>query len=372
MAKKFEAPMLVTKSAMPTLERYTKMLEKIWESSVLTNNGPLHCELAEKLKEYLKTDNITLFTNGHLALDCALRALNLKGEVITTPYTFVSTTHAISMNGLKPVFCDIKMSDYTIDETKIEELITEDTCAIVPVHVYGHPCNVEKIQEIADKHDLPVIYDAAHAFGVEIEGKGIAEFGDMSMFSFHATKVYNTIEGGAIAFNNDKFVKTLNLLKNFGISGPEDIDCIGLNAKMNEFQAAMGLANLEEIEKKIENRKQAYETYQKKLKDVPGLRLVEIPENIKYNYAYISILVDEKLFGKDRNALYDQLTEYNVFARKYFYPLITNTIPYSHTGANVPVAQYVSDHVLCLPLFGDMTVAEVEQVCDIILEIHNK
>lgn len=372
MNKKFETPMYVTKSALPTFERYTEIIRQIWDTRILTNNGPMHEKLAEELQKYLNVANVTLFTNGHLALDCAIRSLDLKGEVITTPFTFVSTTHAISMNGLTPVFCDIKMSDYTIDEDKIESLITEKTCAIVPVHVYGHPCNVEKIQEIADKHHLRVIYDAAHAFGVEVGGKGIAQFGDLSMFSFHATKVFNTIEGGAVVYNDGTYKTKLNLLKNFGISGPEDIDIIGLNAKMNEFQAAMGLANLETIDQKIENRKQAYSVYRNRLSSIPGLRFVDLPDNVTYNYSYLPVLVDETKFGMSRDALYTALTRYNVFARKYFYPLITNTVPYAQVGANVPVAQYVSDRILCLPIFGDMTPDEAGQVCDIITEIYQK
>lgn len=370
MSKKFETPMLVTKPILPEFERYSELIRQIWETKILTNMGPMHEKLVVELERYLKIQHLTLFTNGHLALDCAIRAMDLKGEVITTPFTFVSTTHAISMNNLTPVFCDIKMSDYTINEDKIEALINENTCAIVPVHVYGHPCNVEKIQKIADKYNLPVIYDAAHAFGVEIDEKGIASFGDLSMFSFHATKVFNTIEGGAVAYRDEKYRKKLNLLKNFGIRGPEDVDVIGLNAKMNELQAAMGLANLEILGQKIDNRKQIDTVYKSSLTSVPGLRFVTLPENVTYNYAYLPMLVDEKQFGKTRDELYTMLTEYNVFARKYFYPLITNTIPYAASMADVPVAQYVSDRILCLPIYGDMKAEEAEQICDIIKEIY--
>lgn len=372
MNKKFESPIFVTKPILPELDRYSQLLKQIWETKNLTNMGPMHEKLVEELEQYLKIQNVTLFSNGHLALDCAIRALDLKGEVITTPFTFVSTTHAISMNNLTPVFCDIKMSDYTMDESKIEALINEKTCAIVPVHVYGHPCNVEKIQEIADKYGLPVIYDAAHAFGVEINGKGIASFGNLAMFSFHATKVFNTIEGGAVAYNDEKYKTKLNLLKNFGIRGPENVDLIGLNAKMNELQAAMGLANLEILGQKLENRKQIDTVYKNRLSSIPGLRFVELPENITYNYAYLPVLVDETQFKKTRDELYTMLTEYNVFARKYFYPLITNTVPYAEAKADVPVAQYVSDRILCLPIFGDMRVDEAEQVCDIIKEIYTR
>ncbi len=371
MISKFEQPILVTKSSMPTFEKYTEKIKSIWQTNWLTNNGPLHNELEEALKEYLKTKNLTLFANGHLALDCAIKSLDLHGEVITTPFTFVSTAHAISMNNLKPVFCDIKLNDYTIDEDKIESLITENTSAIVPVHVYGHPCNVEKIQKIADKYNLRVIYDAAHAFGIEVDNKPISSFGDMSMFSFHATKVFNTIEGGAVAYSNENYKKRLDLAKNFGIEGPETISCIALNAKMNEFQAAMGLTNLENINQSIEHRKIVYEIYKSKLNKIDGLMFTNISDNIKYNYSYLPVLVDEKLFGKTRDALFDRLAQYNVFARKYFYPLLTDIKPYADCNSNVPNAKYAADRILCLPIYADMKPSVAEKICDIIIEIYN-
>lgn len=371
MISKFEQPILVIKSTLPSFEQYTEKIKSIWQTNWLTNNGPLHNNLEDALSKYLKAENLTLFTNGHLALDCAIKALDLKGEVITTPFTFVSTTHAISMNNLKPVFCDIKMSDYTIDEDKIESLINENTSAIVPVHVYGHPCNVEKIEKIAKKYNLRVIYDAAHAFGIEIDGRPISSFGDMSMFSFHATKVFNTIEGGAVAYRNSEYKNKLNLAKNFGIEGPERISCIALNAKMSEFHAAMGLVNLENIEKSISDRKQAYSIYRSKLNKISGLIFTNIAENIKYNYSYMPILIDEKAFGKTRDELFDRLAEYNVFTRKYFYPLITNTLPYADCNADVANARYVSERILCLPIYSDMEASVVEKICDIIIEIHN-
>lgn len=372
MINKFDSPLYVTKSTLPLIEEYIEIIRSIWENNLLTNNGPLHSKLEDALKDYLKINNITLFTNGHLALECAIKALNLDGEVITTPFTFVSTAHAISTNHLVPVFCDIKMSDYTIDETKIEELITEKTSAIIPVHVYGYPCNVEAIQKIADKYDLSVIYDAAHAFGVEINGIPVTEYGDLSMYSFHATKVFNTIEGGALAYSNSQYKHTLDLLKNFGIASQEDVSLIGINAKMNEFQAAMGLANLKTIDEKIQNRKIAYENYKKHLSAIPGLRMVNLLSNIKYNYSYMPILVDESAFKKTRDELYDALIEYNIFSRKYFYPLISNTEPYLKYKVKLPVAEYVSERILCLPLFGDITSAEVKHVCDVIVEIYQR
>jgi len=370
MISKFDAPLYVTKSALPSIEEYTELINNVWGTNILTNNGPLHSKLEVELKKYLNIDNITLFTNGHLALDCAIKALNLTGEVITTPFTFVSTTHAISTNNLVPVFCDIKMEDYTIDENKIEELITEKTSAILPVHVYGHPCNVEAIQKIADKYHLAVIYDAAHAFGVEINDIPITDYGDLSMYSFHATKVFNTIEGGAVAYKNSHYKHTLELLKNFGIEGSESIPIIGINAKMNEFQAAMGLANLKTIDEKIQNRKNAYDIYKNELSVLPGLHFVDLPSNIKYNYSYMPVLIDEKLFGKSRNDLYDELIKYNVYSRKYFYPLISNLAPYSCCKANVPIAEFVSDRILCLPLSGDIMIEQIKKLCDIISEIY--
>ena len=258
----------VTQSSMPELEEYVEEIKSIFETKWLTNMGPKHIELETKLEEYLDVKNMTLFVNGHMALYSAIKALKLEGEVITTPFTFISTTNAIVQNGLTPVFCDIEPDTYTIDTSKIEELITEKTCAIVPVHVYGNICNVEEIERIAKKHNLKVIYDAAHAFGVKYKDKGIGNFGDMSMFSFHATKVFNSIEGGGISYNCDEYEKQLNLLKNFGITGPETAEEIGMNSKMNEFQAAMGLCNLRHVDGEIEKRKRIVEIYRNRLNNV--------------------------------------------------------------------------------------------------------
>lgn len=372
MIKKYEKPLLVTVSSLPKYEDYSKHIKCIWETKWLTNQGVLHNELEEKLKQFLRINNATLFCNGHLALDCAIKALNNKqegGEIITTPFTFVSTVHAISMNGYTPVFCDIKISDYTIDENKIESLITDKTVAIIPTHVYGYPCNVEKIEKIAKKYNLKVIYDAAHAFGVEIDNKPIGNFGDVSMFSFHATKVFNTIEGGMLSYNDGSLKRKFDTLKNFGILSEEEIECIGLNAKMNEFQAAMGIENLKYIEKNIQNRKEATDLYIKKLSQINGIVLTELKDNIKYNYSYMPILVDEERYGITRDELYNKLAEYNVFARKYFYPLISNINVYKGLNAKVETANYVSERILCLPLFGDIKLEDVENVCEIIRSI---
>lgn len=356
----------VTKSSMPPLEEYIDEIKGLWESHWLTNMGKKHLELEEKLNDYLKTSNITLFTNGHLALECAIAALNLTGEVITTPYTFVSTTHAIVRNGLKPVFCDINPEDYTIDVTKIEELITEKTSAIIPVHVYGNVCNIEEIQKIADKHNLRVIYDAAHTFGVTVNEVGIGNFGDVSMFSFHATKVFNTIEGGALTYNNPKLQQVLNDVKNFGITGPETIEYIGGNAKMNEFQAAMGLCNLRHVDEEIEKRKLVVDRYIENLSNIKGIILSKPQKGVKSNYAYFPVIFDG--FKKDRDQVFEELKESNIIARKYFYPL-TNSIECYQDEYNVddtPVAKHIAEHVLTLPLYSDLEIEDVDRICEII------
>jgi len=356
----------VTKSSMPPLEEYIDEIKALWESHWLTNMGKKHLELEDKLNKYLKTNNITLFTNGHLALECAIAALNLNGEVITTPYTFVSTTHAIVRNGLKPVFCDINPEDYTMDVTKIEELITEKTSAIIPVHVYGNVCNIEEIQRIADKYNLKIIYDAAHTFGVTINGVGIGNFGDVSMFSFHATKVFNTIEGGALTYTNPKLQQVLNDIKNFGITGPETIEYVGGNAKMNEFQAAMGLCNLRHVDEEIEKRKSIVDRYNENLSNIDGIILSKPQKGVKSNYAYFPVIFDG--FKKDRNQVFEELKENNIIARKYFYPL-TNAVECYQDEYNVddtPVAKHIAEHVLTLPLYSDLRLEDVDRICEII------
>lgn len=359
---------LVTQSSMPTIEEYIEEIKSIFETKHLTNMGPKHKELESKLEEYLHVKNMTLFTNGHMALYSAIQALKLEGEVITTPFTFVSTTHAITQNGLRPVFCDINEDTYTMDVTKIESLITDKTCAIIPVHVYGNVCNVEEIEEIAKKHNLKVIYDAAHAFGVKYKGIGIGNFGDISMFSFHATKVFNTIEGGGVAYNNENLERELNLLKNFGITGPETTEEVGMNAKMNEFQAAMGLCNLRHIDEEISKRKKVVEEYRKRLSNVKGIKLSKMQEDVQSNYAYFPVVFEEE-FGKTRNEVMEELAKYNIFTRKYFYPLTTDFECYpQYSGDNTPVARYISDRVLTLPLFAELSLNKVNEICDIILK----
>lgn len=353
---------------MPPYEEYIQEIKDIWESHWLTNMGPKHNLLESKLKEYLSVENISLFTNGHNALELCLQAMNLSGEVITTPFTFASTTHAIVRNGLTPVFCDINPIDYTMDVTKIESLITDKTSAIVPVHVYGHVCNVEEIERIAKKYGLKVIYDAAHVFGVRYKGKGIGYFGDASMFSFHATKVYHTIEGGAISYHNEELGRELYKLRDFGIKDAETIDGVGSNAKMNEFVAAMGLCTLRHVDEEIAKRKRVVECYRENLSGIEGVQLPPIQENVVPNYAYFPIVIDEQLFGTTRNEVFEKLAAENIYARKYFYPL-TNAFDAYHgkfDPSMTPVALHISKRVLTIPLFADLELEQVERICTII------
>ena len=304
-----------------------------------------------------------------MVLELSLQAMKLQGEVITTPFTFASTTHAIVRNGLTPVFCDINPDDYTIDVTKIESLITDKTCAIMPVHVYGNVCNIEEIQKIADKYGLKVIYDAAHTFGVRYKGKGIGGFGDVSCFSFHATKVFNTIEGGAACFKDSEFGLDLYRLKNFGIRGPEVVDAVGANAKMNEFSAAMGICNLKHIEEEIEKRRIVVERYRANLENVDGIKLSPIQKDVVPNYAYFPVVFDEKVFGATRNEVFEKLAENDICARKYFYPL-TNTFECFNGQFdvnNTPVALHISNRVLTLPLYADLPLDVVDRICNIII-----
>ncbi len=364
----------VTRSSMPTLEEYVDEIRDIWDTHWLTNMGEKHIRLQSELIQYLGVENVELLTNGHMALELTMQAMKLQGEVITTPFTFASTTHAIVRNGLTPVFCDIREDDFTIDVDKIESLITDRTCAIVPVHVYGNVCNIEEIERISKKYGLKVIYDAAHAFGVSYKGRGVGTYGDASCFSFHATKVFNTIEGGAVCYKDKEFGMELYRLKNFGIRGEEVVDGIGANAKMNEFCAAMGLCNLRHIDEEIRKRKQIVEHYRERLQNVKGLRLNTVQEGVQTNYSYFPIVIDEKIFGKSRNEIYDLLKGRGIYARKYFYPL-TNTFDCYHGIYDVsktPVALSVSKRVLTLPLYADLASEAVDQICDILQECERK
>ena len=361
---------LVTRSSMPSMEEYIEEIRSIWDSHWLTNMGEKHKALQAELQKYMGVPAVELLTNGHMALELSLQAMNLQGEVITTPFTFASTTHAIVRNGLEPVFCDIDPETYTMDVTQIERLITDRTCAILPVHVYGNVCNIEEIERIAHKYGLKVLYDAAHTFGETYKGQGIGNFGDASCFSFHATKVFNTIEGGAVCYRDPDMGRRLYELKNFGIHGPEEVDAVGANAKMNEFCAAMGLCNLRHVDEEIAKRRAVVERYREHLEGVDGLRLnVQQPE-VRSNYAYFPVVFDENLFGASRNEVMDALAQNGRGARKYFDPL-TNTFECFHGKYDVdatPVALHVAKRVLTLPLYADLSMEDVDRICKIVLE----
>ena len=364
---------LVTRSSMPALDEYMREISSLWDSHWLTNMGPKHKELQAKLRGYLGVENIDLLTNGHMALELTLQAMNLQGEVITTPFTFASTTHAIVRNGLTPVFCDIDPDTYCMDASKVEKLITDRTCAIMPVHVYGNICNIEEIDRIARKYELKVIYDAAHTFGETYKGQGIGSFGDASCFSFHATKVFNSIEGGAVCYKDKQLGEKIYELKNFGIHGPEEVPAVGANAKMNEFCAAMGLCNLRHVEEEIAKRRAVVEHYRMRLGGVEGIRLNAVQENVKSNYAYFPVVFEEKLFGASRSEVFDALEKNGISARKYFYPL-TNTFACFHGKydvAKTPVALHISQRVLTLPLYADLAPKDIDRICDIVLGCRN-
>lgn len=360
---------LVTRSSMPDMEEYIDEIREMWDSHWLTNMGPKHRRLQEELKEYLGLDHVEILVNGHMALELTLQALNLQGEVITTPFTFASTTHAIVRSGLKPVFCDIDPVTYTMDVEKLEKLITDYTCAILPVHVYGNICNIEEIGRIAHKYELKVIYDAAHAFGETYKGKGIGNFGDASCFSFHATKVFNSIEGGAVSYREERLGNSLYELKNFGIYGPEEVDGVGANAKLNEFCASMGLCNLRHVDEDIEKRKKAVERYRERLEGTDGLQLNAVQKEVKQNFAYFPVVFEEKQFGASRAEVFDRLAEHGIGARKYFYPL-TNTFSCFRRSFDVsrtPIALHISKRVLTLPLYADLDLKDVDRICDVVL-----
>lgn len=365
-------PIQVTRSSLPDFDEYVEEIRSMWETHWLTNMGVKHDALERALEEYLGVRHVVLYTNGHLALENGLAALGLPrgGEVITTPFTFASTTHAIVRNGLVPVFCDIDPKTCAMDADKVEALITDKTVAILPVHVYGHLCDVDRLAKIADKYRLKLAYDAAHAFGVRYQGVSCANFGDFSMFSFHATKVFHTIEGGAVCTNNDELVPILKDMKNFGIRGPESCVYVGGNAKMNEFQAAMGLCNLRHLDGELAKRRRAYEQYQKRLAGVPGLTISAPQEHTTQNYAYFPVFFDG--FALSRDEAFALLAERDVRARKYFYPLTNAFECYKDYPTadpkTTPVAAYLADRVLTLPLYADLATEDVDRICDILLE----
>lgn len=377
-----EKKILVTRSSMPSFEEYTEEIREMWDTHWLTNMGVKHKQLEADLADYLgiSKENIALFVNGHQALECILEAMELgkeknvwgeaKNEVITSPFTFASTTHAIVRKGLKPVFCDINEDDYTIDAEKIEELITDRTCAILPIHVYGNLCDTEKIEAIAKKYNLKVIYDAAHAFAVEKNGISSATFGDASMFSFHATKVFNTIEGGAVCFKDASMKKILNQWKNFGITGPESTEFIGGNAKMNEFAAAMGICNLRHLNEEIEKRRRVAERYIYNLQNISGIKLNTAQEGVKSNYAYFPVIFDKEKFGQSRDQVFDKLAENGIGARKYFYPLTSSYECYKDMFDvnDTPKAYEISLNVLTLPIYSDLQMKDVDWICENVIK----
>lgn len=356
----------VTSPLLPDLDEFNELLKDIWNRKWITNNGHYHQELEKALCEYLKVPYISLFTNGTLPLITALQALRITGEVITTPYSFVATTHSLWWNGIKPVFVDIDPTTGNIDPDKIEAAITPKTTAIMPVHVYGKPCDVKRIQEIADKYGLKVIYDAAHAFGVEVNGESILKAGDMSTLSFHATKVYNTIEGGALVMHDEQTKKRIDYLKNFGFAGETEVVAPGINSKMDEMRSAYGLLNLRQVDKAIETRHQVAVKYREALRDVPGITFFDDMPGVKHNYSYFPIFVNTDQYGMTRDELYFKMKEHGVLGRRYFYPLISTFSTYrgleSATRENLPNAYKMADEVICLPMHHALSVEDIERI----------
>ncbi|HEY3389736.1 MAG TPA: DegT/DnrJ/EryC1/StrS family aminotransferase, partial [Prolixibacteraceae bacterium] len=351
MIEKLNNPIYVTQPAMPPLEEFTDLLKIIWDNKILTNNGPFHQQFEYELAEYLGVKYISVFTNGTLALMTALQSLRITGEVITTPFSFVATTHSLWWNNIKPVFADIEPDNFNLDPEKVEAAITPQTTAIMPVHVYGNPCKLERFQQIADTYGLKIIYDAAHAFGVKVKGTSVLNYGDLSILSFHATKVFNTIEGGAIICHDEKTKQRIDYLKNFGFAGETTVIAPGINAKMNELQAAYGLLQLKYVDKCIEKRKTIASTYRNQLKGINGINFLEDMDGVDHAYSYFPILVDKDKFGKTRDELYEGLKEQNIFGRRYFYPLISQFPTYrglpSSRPDNLPVATKVAEQVIC-------------------------
>ncbi len=368
--RKNKKRILVTQPVLPPLEEFVKSLEKIWDCKWLTNNGQFHQDFEKALAKHLGVKYVSLFSNGTLALISALQVMRITGEVITTPYSFVATTHALHWNGIKPVFADIDPITLNLDPKKIEAAITPKTTAIMPVHVYGTPCNVEAIKEIADTYGLKVIYDAAHAFDVDVNGNSVLNYGDMSILSFHATKVFNTIEGGAIICNDEATKKRIDYLKNFGFAGETKVIAPGINAKMNELQAAYGLLQLEHIDEAISKRKYIADLYRNLLTDVDGITFLKDIEGVKHNYAYFPIFIDKKKYGKSRDDLYEELKKHNIYGRRYFYPLISQFPTYSGLPSaalgNLSIAEGVTKQVICLPIYPDLLKENINEICRIV------
>ena len=360
----------VTSPLLPDLEEFHDLLKEIWASKWITNNGSFHQQLEKELAAYLKVPYLSLFTNGTLPLITALQALHVKGEVITTPYSFVATTHSIWWNGLKPVFADIDPGTCNLDPEKIESAITRNTTAIMPVHCYGKPCDIKGIQEVEDKYGLKVIYDAAHAFGLEVDGESILNAGDMSTLSFHATKVYNTVEGGALVMHDEKMKRRVDYLKNFGFKNEEEVVAPGINSKMDEIRSAYGILALRKVDEAIQARRAVAVQYRQGLKDIPGISFFEDMPGVKHNYSYFPIFVDAQAYGMTRDELYLRLKDNNVIGRRYFYPLISTFGTYrglpSADPKNLPVATRMADSVICLPMHHELSVEDVQRTIDII------
>ncbi|QFQ13420.1 DegT/DnrJ/EryC1/StrS family aminotransferase [Pseudoprevotella muciniphila] len=362
----------VTSPLLPDLDEFHKLLQQIWDSKWITNNGSFHKQLEAALAEYLKVPYVSLFTNGTLPLITALQALRINGEVITTPYSFVATTHSIWWNGCRPVFVDIEEETCGIDPDKIEAAITPKTTAIMPVHCYGKPVKMKQIQEIADKYGLKVIYDAAHAFGVEVDGESVLKAGDMSTLSFHATKVYNTLEGGALVMQDEQTKKRTDYLKNFGFAGETEVVAPGINSKVDEVRCAYGLLNLKQIDDAIAKRQQVAQAYRVALRNVPGVRFFEDMPGVRHNYSYFPIFINEKEYGMSRDELYFKLRENDIWGRRYFYPLISTFSTYrglpSASPANLPVATRIANEVICLPMHHGLTDTEINHILDLMVK----
>lgn len=365
-----DKPIYVTSPLLPSLEDFTFLLKEIWESKMLTNNGNFHQKLEEELAKYLKVPYLSLFTNGTLPLITALQAMRITGEVITTPFSFVATTHSLWWNGIKPVFVDIEPETCNLDPSKIEAAITPKTTAIMPVHVYGKPCKTKEIQEIANKYGLKVIYDAAHAFGVEINGESILNFGDMATLSFHATKVYNTLEGGALVVHDEQTKKRIDYLKNFGFASETEVVAPGINSKVDEVRAAYGLLNLKQVDHAINSRRKVAIRYRDELQGVKGITFFNDIPGVRHNYSYFPIFINAEEYGMTRDELYFKMKEHNVFGRRYFYPLISTFSTYrgldSANPDNLPIATQMSNNVICLPMHHALSENEVEYFLQII------
>ena len=364
-------PIFVTQPALPPLEEFIEYLKNIWDNKILTNNGPFHQQFEKELAQYLGVKHISVFTNGTLALMTALQALRITGEVITTPYSFVATTHSLWWNNIKPVFVDIEPQHFNINPEKIEAAITPQTTAIMPVHVYGNPCKVDAIQKIADTYGLKIIYDAAHAFGVKIGNNSILNYGDLSIMSFHATKVFNTIEGGAIICHDEKMKQRIDFLKNFGFADEVTVVAPGINAKMNELQAAYGILQLKYVDSYIAGRKKIAETYRRYLEGVPGLTFQSDIPGVQHGYPYFPIFIDVEKYGKTRDEVYEILKKNNIYGRRYFYPLISQFSSYSGLPSakkdNLPVANTIAEQVICLPIYPNLKLDDIKELCSLLL-----